>query len=233
MWFQDHAQIGTFALPYGSLIHMISNTPNYAVIVVSPVSIDFQAITNQKRYPVDTAEKLNDPIQVYLMNLRDGTVMDGFDVKDTSLAFATHHINAWEESQDIVFDIVTMPWDKNAHFMDLDEVLHHTESNDEAAKTVVKRITLNLVTQGVKVEDWPNKLGIPILTTMDYPVINPAFAGIKNQFVYGHASIDFWKQTLIKKDLKDSSKDKTWSRASHYPGEMFFIPKSGLHYTFP
>ena len=61
-------------------------------------------------------------------------------------------------------------------------------------------------------------------------MINPDFVGIKNQFVYGLASIDFWKQTLIKKDLEDSSKDKTWSQPSHYPGEMFFIPKPGLHF---
>ena len=142
-------------------------------------------------------------------------------------------MNAWEDAQDVVLDIVTLTtWDPVDHFMDLDRVLHHPETNDVAAKTVVKRITLNLVTQGVTVKDWPNKQGQPILTTMDYPVINQNYVGIKNQFVYGTASVDFWKQTLIKKDLEDSSKDKTWSKPSHYPGEMFFIPNPGKGNNF-
>merc|ERR1739838_236748 len=166
-------------------------------------------------------------MKVFLMNLRDGTVLDGFELNDTSLAFATHHVNAWEDSQNVVFDIVTRPWDVKAHFMNIYTLLHHSESNDVAAKTVVKRIELNLVTQEAMVKDWPNKRGIPMLTTIDFPVINPNFVGIKNQFAYGWVSIDFWKQTLVKKDLVDSSKDKTWSKPSHYPGEMFFIPQPG------
>ena len=49
---------------------MISNTQNYAVIVIPPVNIDFQAITHQKKYPVDTTEKLDENAKIYLMNLR-------------------------------------------------------------------------------------------------------------------------------------------------------------------
>merc|ERR1711915_251191 len=32
----------------------------------------------------------------------------------------------------------------------------------------------------------------------------------------GWVSIDYWKQTLVKKDLEDSLNDKTWSKPSHY-----------------
>jgi len=219
--------IGSFPLPHKSLIHMVSNTANYVVIVVSAVTIDFQAISNQEKYPVQTASKLNDTTKIYLMNTRDGSVLDGFEVNDTSLKFTTHHVNVWEENQNVVLDIVTKPWDEKSHFMNLDTVLHHNETNEVSAKTVVKRVTLNLVTEEVNIADWPNALGNPVLTTMDVPSINPNFLGIKNQFVYGRASIDFWTQTLIKKDLLDSSEDKTWSKASHYPGEMGFIPRPG------
>jgi len=55
-------------------------------------------------------------------------------------------------------------------------------------------------------------------------MINELYVGRKNRFAYGWVSIDYWRQTLVKKDLENSKNDKTWSRASHYPGEIFFIP---------
>ena len=44
------------------------------------------------------------------------------------------------------------------------------------------------------------------------------------RFAYGWAAIDYWRQSLVKKDLVDSMNDVTWSVDSHYPGEPFFIP---------
>jgi len=157
--------------------------------------------------------------------------MDGFEIDDTSVQFVSHHINAWEESQDVVVDVVTQPFDHRDYFLFLDRFLHHTETNAGSAKTLVKRIRIDLVTENVHVTDWPNKMNNPILNTFDYPTINPNKLGIKNQFVFGLASIDYWKQTLIKKNLEDSGKDKTWSEASTYPGEMVFIPNPGKKYV--
>ena len=36
--------------------------------------------------------------------------------------------------------------------------------------------------------------------------------------------MDYWRQTLIKKDLEDLNNYSTWFKESHYPGEMYFIP---------
>ena len=36
-----------------------------------------------------------------------------------------------------------------------------------------------------------------------------------------------YSQTLVKKDLENSLNDKTWAHPSHYPGEVFFIPRPG------
>ena len=49
---------------------MVSNTPNYAVIIVSPVTIDYEAIVNQKKYPADMTKVVNGRAEVILMNLR-------------------------------------------------------------------------------------------------------------------------------------------------------------------
>ena len=36
--------------------------------------------------------------------------------------------------------------------------------------------------------------------------------------------LDYWRQTLVKKDLENSLNDLTWSEPSHYPAELFFVP---------
>ena len=36
--------------------------------------------------------------------------------------------------------------------------------------------------------------------------------------------VDYWRQTLLKKDLENTANYATWFRESHYPGEVFFIP---------
>jgi hypothetical protein len=39
--------------------------------------------------------------------------------------------------------------------------------------------------------------------------------------------MDYWRMSLVKRDLEEPSKDKTWARRSHYPGELTFIPNPG------
>ena len=208
-----------------SLVHMFSNTVNYAVIALYPVSMDFWGMANHNMHPFETIEKIDAPTRIYLMDLRDGTVIDGFESEDPNLIFSTHHMNAWEEEDEVVFDLACNPWDAMAAFMDIDTMLHHPETDAVKADFLMKRVHLSLKTKAALVEDWPSQLGVPMLNTVDLPVINNNYNGYKNRFAYGWVSIDYWKQTLVKKDLEDSLNDKIWSRPSHYPGEAFFIPQ--------
>jgi len=217
--------IGRFNLDYVSYIHMISLTPNYAVIVVYPVIMNFWTIFEHHIHPLETLEKLDEPTKVYLMDLADGSVIDGFVSHDPSLVFATHHVNAWEEGEDeVVFDLATNPWDAIAEYMKIEKMLNHEETDDEVAGQVVKRVRLNLTTRTMKVEDWPNESGIPMMNTLDFAVINENYLGYKNRYTYGWVAIDYWRISLVKKDLEDSGNIKIWTKPSHYPGEMFFIP---------
>ena len=43
------------------------------------------------------------------------------------------------------------------------------------------------------------------------------------RYAYGWIGVDYWRQTLIKKDLEDLNNYSTWFKESHYPGEMYFI----------
>ena len=90
-------------------------------------------------HPMETLKQLDIPTKVYtkyssrniklnylvtafqfvLMDLSDGSVIDGFESSDPSLVFATHHMNAWEEGEEVVFDLATNPWDMLATYLEV------------------------------------------------------------------------------------------------------------------
>jgi len=222
---QDREKIAKFQMPHNSIIHMFSNTVNYAVIALYPVTMDFWAMANHNLHPFETIKKLEVPSQFYLMDLRDGSVIDGFKSDDPSLIFGTHHMNAWEEGDEVIVHLASNPWDAMAEYQDIESMLNWQETGGDEADWIMKKVRLNLKTKAVVVEEWPNLLDVPMLRTVDFPVINDKYVGIENRYTYGWVSIDYWRQTLVKKDLEDSRNDKTWSRNSHYSGEVFFVPR--------
>jgi len=222
---QDMSTVATFPISYLPLLHMISNTKHYAVIVLYPVSVDYFNMFAHNMHPLHAIKKLDQPCRIYLVDLRDGTVIDGFESRDPSLVYATHHINAFEDGEDeVVVDLNTNPWSSLKDFTNLETMLNHEDTHAQAADTLVKRVRLNLNTKAVMVEEYANEQNIPYINTIDFPTINPEYVGIKHRYVYGWASMDYWRQVLVKKDLEDSRNDKTWTQKSHYSGEPLFVP---------
>merc|ERR1712098_688697 len=108
--------------------------------------------------------------------------------------------NSWEEGEDeVVVDLATNPWDAMLKYADIETILHHEETDKETADQVMKRVRLNLKSRTMEVEDWPNDSGIPMMNTMDFPVINENYLGYKNRYVYGWVGIDYWRMTLSKR----------------------------------
>ena len=221
---EDKTEIGRFPVDYVSYIHMISNTPQYAVIVMYPVSMNVWTMAQHNMHPLETLEQLDEPTRIYLMSLKDGSVLDGFLTDDPSMVFGTHIVNAWEEGEEVVFDLATIPWDGLLHYMDLETMLKHPETESDHSEQVMKRVRLVKESKEVIVEDWPNLSQVSMMNTLDFPAINEKYAGYENRYAYGWVAIDYWRQTLVKKDLEDSTNYKMWSTESHYPGELFFIP---------
>jgi len=224
---EEREVVSKFPIPHMSVIHMFSNTENYAVVALYPVTMDFWSMPKHHMHPFESLKKLDDPTRFYLINLHDGSVIDGFQTDNPDLVFSTHHMNAWEEGSDVVFDLACNPWDAMATYMDIPRMMNQSLSNKNKADFEMKRVRLSTADKSVKVEDWPNARGIPMLNTLDFPMINNNYNGMKNRYAYGWVSIDYWRQTLVKKDLEDTMNDKMWSQNSHYPGEVFFIPRPG------
>jgi len=223
----DFEVVGKFPMPRQSVIHMFSITENYAIIPIYPVTMDISKMFTHNMHPFEGMTKQDAPTEFYLINLNDGSVTGGFKTSEPALIISTHHANAWEEDDEVVFDLTCgLPWDIFSTAMDLDQMLSEDATGQENTG-VMKRLRLNLVTKEVTVQDWPNAQKIPLLNKLDFPVINNNYVGLKNRYTYGWVSFDYWRITLVKKDLEDSMKDKTWHEDSHYPGEPFFVPRPG------
>merc|ERR1712088_845367 len=194
-------------------------------MIYNPLTMNFWSMPKHHFHPFESLRKLDDPTRFYLINLHDGSVIDGFQTDNPALVFSTHHMNAWEEGGEVVFDLACNPWDAMATYMDIPRMMNQSLSNKNKADFEMKRVRLSTVEKSVRVEDWPNSRGIPMLNTLDFPMINNNYNGKKNRYAYGWVSIDYWRQTLVKKDLEDTMNDKMWSQNSHYPGEVFFIPR--------
>ena len=133
---------------------------------------------------LETLELVDSPTLIYLMiDLRDGTVLDGFETDDPSMVYGTHITNSWEEGEEeLVLDVATNPWSALATFFDLELMANHPSTDREDADSVMKRVRLNLKTRQTTVEDWPSLPGSPVWTnTVDFPVLNDRMYGFKNR----------------------------------------------------
>merc|ERR1711909_64579 len=149
--------------------------------------------------------KLEEPTRFFLINLNDGSVIDGFETYDPMLAFCAHHVNAWEEGNEVILDLAFSPWDILHSLFDIENMLNQNLTDKIVSDYIVKRIHLNLADKSVGVEDWPNELGVPMLNTLEFPTINNDYNGKRNRYVYGWISIDYWRVTPSRRTWRTHS----------------------------
>ena len=133
---QEVEEIAKFHVDYASYIHMVSNTPRYAVVFLYPVTMNNKKLRENNWHPIETIEKVEGPTKIKLVDLEDGRIID-FQTEDESMVFAIHIANSWEVGDDeVVIDLSTNPWDSMATFTDLETMLNHPETDDEVGTQV-------------------------------------------------------------------------------------------------
>ena len=69
------------------------------------------------------------------------------------MVYATHIMNVWEEEGDkVVFDVSTNPWTALRDATDIHNMLDHNETDTDESPSVMKRVTLNINTKEVKMD---------------------------------------------------------------------------------
>jgi len=128
--------------------------------------------------------------------------------------FAFHHINAFEEGDDVLLDIVTRPDATIIDLLYLEKVRAELPI-DPTGKLMRFRIT---PAKGVSSEPLTD-------VTLELPRFDYSHrAGVRYRFVYGasQASIGHFFDCLVKVDL-DQNRTESWREAGCYPGEPIFV----------
>lgn len=132
--------------------------------------------------------------------------------------FAFHHVNAFEEGEDVVMDVVTRPDATIIDLLYLDR-LRSDAPVDPTGKLMRFRVTAK---QNITSEQLTD-------VTLELPRFDYAHrAGLRHRFVYGasQTSPGEFFDSLTKIDLEHSGA-AVWHEAGCYPGEPVFVAAPG------
>nr|WKB14787.1 BCO1 protein [Sinohyriopsis cumingii] len=211
-------------VPY---MHSFSITENYAIFFASPFYVN---VLKMSRYaePFNCLDWYEDEeTTIYVVELKNGIV---HSIK-TDNVFTMHHINAFEEDEDIVVDISTYPSPDFIKNLQLSILRDPQLRNSFDVHAVVKRYHINLKNKTAMFTLFDSTPDIPFASRIDMPTINENYRYKNYCFVYGVVlkkdDMELSRIALVKKDLCNMKRDKQWYVPGHYPVEAWFVQAPG------
>jgi len=199
-----------------SYMHSFGLTERYAILSEWPLRVNpLDMLLEGKPFIENYEWSAQEPTRFRVVRLSDGEEVTQVEAPP---AFAFHHVNAFEQGDAIVCDIVTYD---DASI--IDELYLERLRSDEPTPAVGTlhryRLPLGGSTSLVKPEPLSE-------TQLELPrVHDQRVEGRPYRFVYGvgaHKSGNFTDQ-LVKVDV-ESGASQTWREAGTYPGEPVFVP---------
>jgi len=199
-------------------IHSFGMSPNYLILteypfVVNPLSILFHA----KPFIENFKWKPERGTNIYIFDRNNGELVKKFE---TDPFFAFHHVNAFEQKGEIIFDIVAYPDPEIIDSFYLDRI----RAEDQVLPGgEIRRYRIDPTGNGSVNYELLSDEGIE-LPRFDYDTLNMDGT---YQYVYS-IGVDksrrnsFYDQ-IVKTDLK-SGKSKVWYEENCFPGEPVFLP---------
>jgi carotenoid cleavage dioxygenase-like enzyme len=199
-------------------MHSFGMSKNYFIISEYPLVVQSLKLALRFRPFIENFKwKPSKGTRFYIIDRRSGKL--AFKVVSESF-FSFHHINAYEENEKLVVDMVNYPDSKI-----IDEYyIHRMESgSNELPSGRIERFTFDLISK--------NLLNRKILseTTIELPNIhyNSAHGNSEYRYVYGcginpERRKEFYNQ-IVKIEL-NTGKTISWYCDNCYPGEPVFIP---------
>ncbi len=207
--------IAEIPVDFPSYMHSFAVTKNYIILTEYPFIIN----------PLDLMLKGQPFIKNYSWVPSRGTQFIVIDRNTGSLVgqystkpfFAFHHVNAFEEGNDLLIDIITYD---DAKIIQSDALYAEGEhSANEIYHTKLERFTLSILTGKIKSEILFNE-------TSEFPRINDNYDGQPYRYAYTTGiskPLNEVGGSLYKIDTK--TKDiKVWSSSQGTPGEPVFVP---------
>lgn len=221
----ERVVIGRIPVKKPSYMHSFALTQNYIILVEFPFTVN----------PIDLAIMRKPFIKNFNWHPEEGTHFLIIDRKTGALVknlkydtpfFAFHHVNAYEEGDNVILDIVTYPnasiISDVAHYEEVDEPLNLNLENKSDLSQLL-RFSISMVQD--KIES-ATLLGEKV----EFPRINDNYIAHLHRYVYAvNPSPVFQAQDLrplYKIDTQTHEKI-LWQMPGVQPGEPVFIAKPG------
>lgn len=202
-----------------SYMHTFAVTPNFIVLteyplVVNPLSFFLKNKPFIKNYYWDPKRQTN----FMVIDRKTGKVVQNAKMRPF---FTFHHVNAYEEDNQLVMDMITYPDASivmNVGLYDVSKAEYLV--NESLGQARLRRYRINLRSGAISSEKIVDD-------AFELPRINAKYDGKPYRYLYG-ADIrekvnEHDERSLLRIDLKHRTVQR-WSEANCYPGEPVFIP---------
>lgn len=196
-----------------SYMHDFSITKNYIVFTAYPLILDPRGLmTGKKSFMGAHKWEPKRKTKIYVINKKNGKVVSQLL---TDPMFAFHHINAFEDNNEIKLYLSDSPT--------------YGSVINLSSYPVAKKANLHLSELTINLANGLASKKILSEEEFELPTINPNYQGKKNQFFYAvRYSLPKSENGygLVKYDLS-SNKFVSWHLKDHYATEPVFVPKPG------
>jgi carotenoid cleavage dioxygenase-like enzyme len=228
---------GTISIDSLPLIHSFGITENYVIMTLWPVRWHMGCLMEFK--PIQDCMSWDDKARstIALVPL-DGSNKVRYFFGEPTMAW--HHLNAYEESEKVVFDVnacrncASPTAMKNMDIRILRNKTARDSKLSDTADPTLRQYTLNLKDNTLVEKDYSRKASDgKWYNTSLLPRFNNNFRGKKYCYAYLETSAnagsttDYASMALLKKNLCNDAPYAVWRKENHYPSEPQFIPRPG------
>jgi beta,beta-carotene 9',10'-dioxygenase len=211
--------IGDIVSDRVAYVHSFATTSNYIIFFEFPMFLKIMSMVKAGGPLHKSMEWLPERgTKVTVMSITTGQILQTFRL---DAMFAYHHINAYEEKDNIVVDLAA--YNDSSHLSTFDLNILRTNPTDYFPCSQITRVSLFLSTFS---DIQPTTTVISPMTCLDLTSVNPIYVQQPYKFVYGVAQYsrgDMWN-TLVKINTQLEQENK-WAEEDCYPGEPQFVPR--------
>lgn len=205
--------VGSVSIDEPAYIHSFGMSERYAILVECPlVTTPLKQMLRGRPYIENYVWKPERGTHFWVLSKDDGQLIGHFEAEPF---FAFHHVNAFEQGNELIVDLVTYPDAAIIEAFYLDKLRNRSEISTGR----LRRYRLNPTNRAVDGEWLSNE-------SLEFPRINYQTLNTRPyRYVYGTGNRlpgNFHDQ-LVKIDVEDGA-PTTWAEEGCYPGEPVFVP---------
>ena len=209
--------IASIPVKYPAYMHSFALTKNYIVLAQYPYRVNpLKLLLRSKPFIENFSWEPKEGTAFIVISRKTGQLAGKYE---SSAFFAFHHVNAYEDENKVVLDIVSYEDASIIKSFYLDVLAGNFSEKYRDSR--ITRFVINLKNKSV--DSFALSDDSPELPRINYEKFN----GKKYNYAY---AVGLDRKEFINKLFKinvESGKKKTWQKQSCYPGEPVFVQKPG------